>query len=316
MKTHNRERANLTVKSLAMLALMITFLVAGSNPLTAQNDISNDYWYNPSTVQTATNKKASVGATLTDGQLHVYEQASGNSGNTLVLESAANMNPNIMFKASSSHVANIRYRESTERLEYQVGSPGQSLATVAVMTRDKMGIGTTNPLSKLHVNGWLRTGNSTAAIVSGFGGTHNFINGVGASGKLKFRINGADVMSMSNLGLAIGPAALPAGYKLSVDGKVICEELRVKLSNNWPDYVADEDYVVLGPVDQEKQFRATGALPGFPTEAELNGTIDLGEITRLQQEKIEELMLICSKQEQVIGELQTAVSTIVANQKN
>ena len=31
-------------------------------------------------------------------------------------------------------------------------------------------------------------------------------------------------------------------YKLTVSGKILCEELRVELLADWPDYVFQEDY--------------------------------------------------------------------------
>jgi hypothetical protein len=40
----------------------------------------------------------------------------------------------------------------------------------------------------------------------------------------------------------IGSGTPASGYMLSVNGKVISEEVRVELDATWPDYVFDEEY--------------------------------------------------------------------------
>ncbi len=35
------------------------------------------------------------------------------------------------------------------------------------------------------------------------------------------------------------------GYKLAVNGAIITEEVTVKVSENWPDYVFDNEYPLL-----------------------------------------------------------------------
>ena len=62
-------------------------------------------------------------------------------------------------------------------------------------------------------------------------------------------------------GNSINPAA---GYSLSVDGKIICEEARVQISGSWPDYVFNDDYK-LRPLDElEKLIRVQKHLPNIP----------------------------------------------------
>jgi hypothetical protein len=90
----------------------------------------------------------------------------------------------------------------------------------------------------------------------------------------------------------IGNTALPAGFKLGVDGKIICEELQVKLATDWADYVFDEKYSLQPLVELEKYIAQHKHLPGIPAAVELqrNG-LSVGEMQRLQMEKIEELTL-------------------------
>ena len=79
---------------------------------------------------------------------------------------------------------------------------------------------------------------------------------------------------------------------LAVDGKITCEEVLVKLSQNWPDYVFANDYK-LPELSEVKTFiEENNHLPGIPkaSEIEKNG-LKLGEMQRLMLEKIEELTL-------------------------
>lgn len=90
----------------------------------------------------------------------------------------------------------------------------------------------------------------------------------------------------------IGPAATPVGYRLSVDGRVICEELRVRLSGSWPDYVFEDTYRLKTLAEVERHIKTQGHLPNIPAakEVETSG-LSVGEMTRNQQEKIEEIFL-------------------------
>ncbi|MCB9349542.1 MAG: hypothetical protein H6573_18805 [Lewinellaceae bacterium] len=92
--------------------------------------------------------------------------------------------------------------------------------------------------------------------------------------------------------LAIGTTTIPAGYRLAVDGNVICEELRVLLSPSWPDYVFEKNYRLMPLEEVEASIRKQGHLPGVPSATVIEeGGLPVGEITANQQEKIEEAFL-------------------------
>jgi len=108
--------------------------------------------------------------------------------------------------------------------------------------------------------------------------------------------------------LAIGDNTFATGHMLSVHGKVACEEVRVELQENWPDYVFKENYK-LPSLDEISSFiQHAGHLPGVPPahEVERNG-LDLGEMNRILLEKIEELMLYTLQQQKEIDALKTAL---------
>jgi hypothetical protein len=82
------------------------------------------------------------------------------------------------------------------------------------------------------------------------------------------------------------------GYKLSIDGKVICEELRVQTSSAWPDYVFSKDYALLPLEELERSIKTNKHLPNIPPaeEVEKNG-FDVGDMNKKLLEKVEELTL-------------------------
>jgi hypothetical protein len=83
----------------------------------------------------------------------------------------------------------------------------------------------------------------------------------------------------------------PGAYDLAVNGKIRAQEIKVETAN-WPDYVFADTYQVPSIAEVEKYIKTNNHLPGVPTatEVEKNG-MELGEMLKLQQKKIEELTL-------------------------
>ncbi|MBA3899208.1 MAG: hypothetical protein H0X62_03210 [Bacteroidetes bacterium] len=94
---------------------------------------------------------------------------------------------------------------------------------------------------------------------------------------------------------------------MSVHGKIIAEEIEVKLANTWPDYVFEKDYQLISLEQVKKHIEAEKHLPGMPSakEVEENG-LALGEMQRLMMEKIEELFLHTIKLNEELLELKQA----------
>ena len=96
----------------------------------------------------------------------------------------------------------------------------------------------------------------------------------------------------TNGNIGINTTLNPSGYKLAVGGKIIAEELKVQLTTAWPDYVFTEYYKLPTLEEVEKQIKEKGHLANMPSAEEVNCEgFEVGELTRLQQEKIEELTL-------------------------
>ena len=106
-------------------------------------------------------------------------------------------------------------------------------------------------------------------------------------------VNGGNLRLDATGQVAIGGVvAAASGYKLTVTGKVICEELKVKLSGAWPDYVFANDYKLKSLPEVEQFIAANKHLPNIPSAAEVEKDgITVGEMQKKMMEKIEELTL-------------------------
>ena len=92
--------------------------------------------------------------------------------------------------------------------------------------------------------------------------------------------------------LRVGATQEATGYIVSVDGKIICEELRVQERGDWPDYVFEASYQLPSLEEVEQHIKVKKHLPGVPSACEIeeNGLL-IGEMQRTMMEKIEELTL-------------------------
>ena len=103
--------------------------------------------------------------------------------------------------------------------------------------------------------------------------------------------------------LAINTTAPAANYELSVNGQIICEELVVQNSAEWPDYVFADDYPLMPLETLELEIREKKHLPGVPSAKEVGEAgIPLGEMQRQMMEKIEELTLYVIQQNSKLRE--------------
>ncbi len=103
---------------------------------------------------------------------------------------------------------------------------------------------------------------------------------------------GVDGNAVITGNMRIGTTVTPSGYKLAVDGKMICTEVLVRLVSNWPDYVFSKSYKRPGLDEVEDYIKKNNHLPGIPSAKEIESTgISLGEMQKMQMEKIEELTL-------------------------
>lgn len=101
----------------------------------------------------------------------------------------------------------------------------------------------------------------------------------------KFHVNGAMLMGSNS-------ARIATGFSLSVDGRIMCEDIQVLNSTSWPDYVFAKDYKLMPLEEVEKSINKNKHLPNVPSAAEMEKTgINLAEMSKKLIEKVEELTL-------------------------
>jgi len=114
--------------------------------------------------------------------------------------------------------------------------------------------------------------------------------------------------------VAIGGTFL-SGYKLSVDGNIICEKVRVMDSGSWADYVFDDDYELLSLAELARFIEINNHLPNVPAAAEIEKEgLDLGQSQKMMMEKIEELTLYILQQQEQIDELKEQIKKLNNNE--
>ncbi len=169
-----------------------------------------------------------------------------------------------------------------------------------------IGFGTTSPFSKLHI---VQTGTTYPSLEIA-----NTTKGPNVSW-VHFDATGDwYIRSAANAGkviiqdqdpsgvVAIGSTYVPAGYKMSVAGKVICTELKVQLQNAWPDYVFNDTYKLKDLQELKSYINEYKHLPGINSAAEMqsNDGVEVGQLQQQLLEKIEELTLyVIHQQEQI-----------------
>lgn len=189
---------------------------------------------------------------------------------------------------------------------FYVDRIGTNPLEMQLSTSGSLGLGI-EPQAKLHL---FDPTNSVSHRIQTGGGTNawsrvEFVNGdgewyVGTSrnfngNELSFFRLGAASPAMSILpagGVAIGGVRVPAGVRLAVGGKVLCEEMEVQLQGSWPDFVFEDSYPLM-PLDElEKSLTVNRHLPGVPSAKTVaREGINVGEMQGKLLQKVEELTL-------------------------
>jgi len=188
---------------------------------------------------------------------------------------------------------------------FKVGSTNK----LFVDNNGEVGIGIGAPTAKLDVRGrvYVKQNGQALGIDGvdpniGFYQNGTYKSYISQSGNtFALGVNGG-AMQLDGTQIAIGGInANASAYKLTVNGKIICEELKVELYNNWPDYVFASEYD-LTPLHELKVFiRENRHLPNIPKADEVaKEGIEVGEMNRKLLEKVEELTLyVIQLQEQI-----------------
>ncbi len=131
------------------------------------------------------------------------------------------------------------------------------------------------------------------------------------------------------VGIGIGTTAFPdnasgvdvSEYELFINGGILATEVRV--ATTWADYVFEDDYSLPTLEEVECYIEENGHLPNVPSAKEVEEQgIEVGEMAKIQQEKIEELTLYVieqnkqlEKQAEEINELKELVQELITKKQ-
>lgn len=206
----------------------------------------------------------------TEARLQIHEPA----GNTQFIAAAGSNLPGIstFVPGSSPSIGyNVRYQSG-----YKFMGPGYG------------GFWQFSPsLGRLYYYYSSTSGVADGAVSSSFGLV------IDSSGRLGIgtSVPTAPLHVTGNVVFGSSSTAPAAGYKVSIDGKVICEELMVQTSGLWPDYVFEKNYEMPTLNELETKVMAQKHLPGIPSAADVSAQngVEVGDMQKRLLEKIEEM---------------------------
>lgn len=220
--------------------------------------------------------------------------------NTLYIDNSSTTSPLIFGDFTSNLIRTNGKHEVTD--DFMV----TNTAFFVDQSLRRAGIGTINPEVELHVYdpGFtyvkVESGIGNDAIIqltdnpSGTADSSWTIRNDGSfDNRFQLRYNNSSKLVLTRAGnMAIGTSTPANGYRLSIDGKIIAEELRVQTSAAWPDYVFNHDYDLMPLEILDQSIKENGHLPGIPKAEVIDAEgFDTGEMQRKMMEKIEELTL-------------------------
>jgi hypothetical protein len=264
----------------------------------------------------------------TGGNIELYTQGSSNPrfvakstgeigigiGNPVyklhVLSSGTNARTAYFYNQGTASTKYALYAESDNAGEgNKYGVYGKAIASPTQTSDDKI----------YGVRGSATTDGSSGTLYGVYGSVD--FNGAPGSSALYGLSSGVNHFALYANGNAyfeddvrIGHTDDIAGYKVSVDGKILAEEIKVKMSENWPDYVFEADYALMPLEELKAKLQHQKHLPGVPSAYEVeNDGIELGKMNKILLEKIEELTLYLLQKDEEINALKVRVEQLERN---
>jgi len=230
-------------------------------------------------------------------------------------------NHRILFRRSEN---TLEFREFGRILFSPGATNGVETGKMVLLDNGYLGIGTTNPLTKLdigttqtldglrimHNNDGFVTFRSTSLSQ----GAYNNITQAGDAGIIYGSNSGG--IGTANFGFVIAPwvnaesgmridkdgnvgiaTSNTLGYRLAVNGNAIFVKVVVKQKQNWPDYVFGSNYSLRPLNELEQYIQQNHHLPEVPSADEVKKDgLDLGNNQAALLKKIEELTLYVIEQ--------------------
>lgn len=217
-------------------------------------------------------------------------------------------------------------------LSFKTGSEGSSGTPRMVLHNNgNMGVGTTNPSSRVHLvltdngggdfkfhnlgeEGFLRMSNGANWGLMMRSDINEPKLGAYKGGKLMiypFKSSSGDLdiekgvlTSFNFTNMRVGVGTSSPDSKLTVNGDIHAKEVKVDLSVPGPDYVFEEDYNLPSLESIQHYIKENKHLPEVPSAKEMEEKgIVLGEMNMLLLKKVEELTLHTIRQEEEIKKM-------------
>lgn len=100
-------------------------------------------------------------------------------------------------------------------------------------------------------------------------------------------------------------------FRVYGDGKVFATEVNVLLASNFPDYVFKSDYKLMPLAEVGSYIKSNGHLPNVPAAAEVEKEgLNVGQMTTVLVEKVEELTLYLLEQQTLIKQQQVEIEAL------
>ncbi|WP_024769127.1 tail fiber protein [Aquimarina macrocephali] len=274
----------------------------------------------------------------------ITELSNGNVGiGTVTPDQTLVVNGRISFDYGDGKSYNGFRRDGSKTEYYNIITGGTSViheftgsngALMSLKNDGKIGIGTTNPNDKLHVNGDttlniyhgttqghlnFRQGQpvTDVAIVTAQHGfaTYNGLRINGTNGVSIGTNNGVERLRVDSAG-NVGIGTTSPDMKLTVKGNIHAEEVLIDLNVPAPDYVFKKDYNLRSIEEVEKFIIENSHLPEIPSakEFEQNGVMQ-AEMDMNLLKKIEELTLYTIQQQKEIEELKSLVKKLLKSKE-
>ena len=220
----------------------------------------------------------------------VVENQSGPSGNSTVYGHVKVEGGQVEIGSRSIHPVHI--------------GAGDNKSHLNIMTNGNVGVGTTTPSARLEVNGMVKFDgpNSNDELISkSFAGYRSL-----EFHQLRFHEWGiGNVLNITNG--KIGINTINPTEALTINGKILCEAVKVISNVPASDYVFEPDYDLMSIAEVEKFVTTNKHLPEVPSAKEFqeNGYL-VGDMDDLLLRKVEELTLYIIELKKEINELKTA----------
>ena len=113
------------------------------------------------------------------------------------------------------------------------------------------------------------------------------------------------------IGTSFITTPIPLDYRLAVGGKILAEEVRIKLIKDWADYAFEPTYRLRTLPEVEAFIQTRHHLPDMPSATEVaESGIGLGEMQSKLLLKIEELTLHAIAQQKTIARLEERLASM------